>query len=117
MLFQNQQSLSNAPNNNLEQFQFNNELGPGQSDASYNEHMKKLKEKFIEIKEEIQQLPKDLDVFKNHQLPLARVKKIMKSDEDVRMISSEAPVLFAKACEIFIIELTHRAWLFTELWI
>ena len=34
--------------------------------------------------------------FKNHQLPLARIKKIMKSDEDVRMISSEAPVLFAK---------------------
>ena len=30
------------------------------------------------------------------------------------MISAEAPVLFAKACEIFIIELTHRAWLHTE---
>jgi len=61
-------------------------------------------------------------------LPLARVKKIMKSDEDVRvshyyffnllkkpkMISAEAPVLFAKACELFIIELTHRAWQYTE---
>lgn len=32
----------------------------------------------------------------------------------IKMISAEAPVLFAKACEIFIIELTHRAWLFTE---
>jgi Histone-like transcription factor (CBF/NF-Y) and archaeal histone len=32
----------------------------------------------------------------------------MKSDEDVRMISAEAPVLFAKACEMFILELTHR---------
>lgn len=30
------------------------------------------------------------------------------------MISSETPVLFAKACEIFIIELTHRAWAYTE---
>jgi nuclear transcription factor Y gamma len=30
------------------------------------------------------------------------------------MISSETPVLFAKACEIFIIELTHRAWHHTE---
>jgi nuclear transcription factor Y gamma len=30
------------------------------------------------------------------------------------MISAEAPVLFAKACELFIIELTHRAWLHTE---
>ena len=34
----------------------------------------------------------------------------MKSDEDVRMISAEAPVLFAKACEIFILELSIRAW-------
>jgi nuclear transcription factor Y gamma len=35
--------------------------------------------------------------FKNHNdLPLARIKRIMKSDEDVRMISAEAPVLFAK---------------------
>jgi hypothetical protein len=29
------------------------------------------------------------------------------------MISSETPVLFAKACEVFIIELTYRAWAFT----
>lgn len=48
--------------------------------------------------------------FKTAQLPLARIKKIMKSDEDVRMISSETPVLFAKACEFFIIEMTLRAW-------
>jgi len=52
--------------------------------------------------------------FKNHELPLARIKKIMKSDEDVRMISAEAPILFAKACEMFIIELTVRAWIHTE---
>ncbi|EFJ52434.1 hypothetical protein VOLCADRAFT_47883, partial [Volvox carteri f. nagariensis] len=56
--------------------------------------------------------------FKNHQLPLARIKKarqpIMKSDEDVRMISAEAPVLFAKACEMFILELTLRSWMHAE---
>jgi hypothetical protein len=47
--------------------------------------------------------------FKNHNdLPLARIKRIMKSDEDVRMISAEAPVLFAKACEMFILEITLR---------
>ncbi|BAT87432.1 hypothetical protein VIGAN_05079500 [Vigna angularis var. angularis] len=34
----------------------------------------------------------------------------MKSDEDVRMVSAEAPVLLAKACEMFIMELTMRAW-------
>lgn len=32
----------------------------------------------------------------------------------VKMISAEAPILFAKACEIFIIELTFRAWMHTE---
>ncbi|XP_010557254.1 PREDICTED: nuclear transcription factor Y subunit C-2 isoform X2 [Tarenaya hassleriana] len=52
--------------------------------------------------------------FKNHSLPLARIKKIMKADEDVRMISAEAPVIFAKACEMFILELTLRAWIHTE---
>ncbi|KAL8147075.1 nuclear transcription factor Y subunit C-2-like isoform X2 [Apium graveolens] len=52
--------------------------------------------------------------FKNHNLPLARIKKVMKADEDVRMISSEAPVLFAKACEMFIMDLTMRSWSHTE---
>ncbi|KAL7144654.1 hypothetical protein ABFS83_07G027200 [Erythranthe nasuta] len=52
--------------------------------------------------------------FKNHSLPLARIKKIMKADEDVRMISAEAPVIFARACEMFILELTLRAWNHTE---
>jgi len=52
--------------------------------------------------------------FKNHQLPLARIKKIMKSDEEVRMISAEAPVLFAKACEMFVLELTLRSWIHSE---
>lgn len=37
----------------------------------------------------------------------------MKADEDVKMISAEAPVLFAKACEMFIIELTHRSYYHT----
>ncbi|XP_053658777.1 nuclear transcription factor Y subunit gamma [Anopheles marshallii] len=50
----------------------------------------------------------------NQLLPLARIKKIMKLDEEVKMISSDAPLLFAKAIEIFIQELTLRAWLHTE---
>jgi nuclear transcription factor Y, gamma len=52
--------------------------------------------------------------FKNHNLPLARIKKIMKADEDVRMIAAEAPVVFARACEMFILELTHRGWAHAE---
>ncbi|CAA7038464.1 unnamed protein product [Microthlaspi erraticum] len=52
--------------------------------------------------------------FKSHQLPLARIKKIMKSDRDVRMISAESPILFSKACEMFIVDLTMRAWQHAE---
>ncbi|CAB4030104.1 nuclear transcription factor Y subunit gamma isoform X1, partial [Paramuricea clavata] len=52
--------------------------------------------------------------FKTQELPLARIKKIMKQDEEVKMISAEAPVLFAKAAEIFINELSLRAWVHTE---
>ncbi|KAI8356508.1 histone-fold-containing protein, partial [Mortierella sp. GBAus27b] len=52
--------------------------------------------------------------FKNHLLPLARIKKVMKSDPEVKMISAEVPILFSKACEIFICEITRRAWLHAE---
>ncbi|KAG1453080.1 hypothetical protein G6F46_009075 [Rhizopus delemar] len=52
--------------------------------------------------------------FKNHALPLARIKKVMKTDHEVKMISAEAPILFAKGCEIFITELTKRAWVHAE---
>lgn len=85
---------------------------PPQSDNAYQEHLAVLDKLLLGQKEEIDKMT--AEDMKNHQLPLARVKKIMKSDEDVRMISAEAPALFAKACEMFIIELTHRSWLFTE---
>ena len=38
----------------------------------------------------------------------------MKSDEDVRIIRAEARVLFAKACELFTLELTLRAYCNSE---
>jgi nuclear transcription factor Y gamma len=64
----------------------------------------------------IQQMPPQSEQdFKNHNdLPLARIKRIMKSDEDVRMISAEAPVLFAKACELFVLDLTVRSWAYSQ---
>ncbi|TYZ65038.1 hypothetical protein PybrP1_004490 [[Pythium] brassicae (nom. inval.)] len=52
--------------------------------------------------QEIAQIDPNAFDFKTHQLPLARIKKIMKTDEDVR------------ACEIFILELSLRAWIHTE---
>ncbi|GME78149.1 unnamed protein product [Ambrosiozyma monospora] len=64
--------------------------------------------------ETINSIEHDDHDFKNHQLPLARIKKVMKTDEEVKMISAEAPILFAKGCDIFITELTMRAWIHAE---
>ncbi|VDP14803.1 unnamed protein product [Onchocerca flexuosa] len=63
--------------------------------------------------------PKTLREASRHQelqLPLARIKKIMKLDDDVKrmMIGSETPILLAKASEIFVEELTLNAWKHTE---
>ncbi|PRT55379.1 Transcriptional activator HAP5 [Wickerhamiella sorbophila] len=55
-----------------------------------------------------------VSAFKATALPLARIKKVMKTDSEVCMISAEAPILFAKGCDIFITELTMRAWIHAE---
>ncbi|KAJ1267667.1 hypothetical protein BS78_07G075000 [Paspalum vaginatum] len=52
--------------------------------------------------------------FNFHSLPLRRIKKIMQTDEDVQRISDDALVFFAKACEMFIQDLTLRAWHHTK---
>ncbi|CAG8937410.1 unnamed protein product [Penicillium salamii] len=62
----------------------------------------------------ITHLESDNHDYKIHQLPLARIKKVMKADPEVKMISAEAPILFAKGCDIFITELTMRAWIHAE---
>eukprot|EP00750_Incisomonas_marina_P006575 INCI14663.1.p1 GENE.INCI14663.1~~INCI14663.1.p1 ORF type:complete len:479 (-),score=124.00 INCI14663.1:1083-2519(-) len=59
---------------------------------------------------EIQKIDSEEHTFRVHPLPLARIKKIMKTDDAVKMISAETPIVFAKACELFIIDLTKRAW-------
>ncbi|BAT96621.1 hypothetical protein VIGAN_08358800 [Vigna angularis var. angularis] len=56
---------------------------------------------------------KESSDLKNN-LPLSRIKKIMKFDEDVKMVSSEATMLLGKACELFIMELTMRSWAHVE---
>ncbi|XP_037873764.1 nuclear Y/CCAAT-box binding factor C subunit NF/YC isoform X2 [Bombyx mori] len=71
-----------------------------------------LQQFWDKVLEDIQKV--NSEDFKTQALPLARIKKIMKLDEEVKMISAEAPVLFAKAAEIFIHELTLRAWSHTE---
>nr|XP_017221170.1 PREDICTED: nuclear transcription factor Y subunit C-2-like [Daucus carota subsp. sativus] len=50
-----------------------------------------------------------------HSLPLAPIKRIMKADNDIRMIAQEANLpLFAKTCEMFIGDMTSQAWIVTE---
>lgn len=61
-------------------------------------------------------------LYQETELPLARIKKIMKMEDEIQsqlggkkcMVASETPVVFAKACELFILELTTRAWSLTE---
>ncbi|KAG5859658.1 histone-like transcription factor [Encephalitozoon hellem] len=52
--------------------------------------------------------------LKDLNLPLARIKRLMKIEEGVRMVASEVPVLFSMITEKFIEELTLRAWINTE---
>lgn len=51
-----------------------------------------------------------VDDFRLCELPLARIKKIIKLDDNVRMISAEVPIIVSKAADFFIQELTMRAW-------
>ncbi|XP_012257327.1 nuclear transcription factor Y subunit gamma-like [Athalia rosae] len=80
---------------------------PGNSEAQ-----QALGQFWPKVTEEIKKIT-TMDL-KTQSLPLARIKKIMKLDGDVKMISAEAPMLFSKAAEIFIHELTLRAWVHTE---
>uniref|UniRef100_A0A7S1YEK6 Core Histone H2A/H2B/H3 domain-containing protein n=1 Tax=Grammatophora oceanica TaxID=210454 RepID=A0A7S1YEK6_9STRA len=92
--------------------------------------------------EDIARIDPARENWKTQTLPLARIKKIMKSEEGIYqelererlqqeatqagqptptgqqatrfMIAGEAPVLLGKACELLIKELTVRAWRHTE---
>uniref|UniRef100_A0A6B2LU07 Chromatin accessibility complex protein 1 n=1 Tax=Arcella intermedia TaxID=1963864 RepID=A0A6B2LU07_9EUKA len=50
----------------------------------------------------------------NLQLPLARVKRIIKSDPDVKLISSDAAFLIAKSTELFLEHLVKEAYQETQ---
>ncbi|BAM39091.1 nuclear transcription factor Y subunit C-2 [Theileria orientalis strain Shintoku] len=57
----------------------------------------------------------DNDLVKQIHIPVARVKKIMKEGEHKGMISSDAPVVLAKACELLIRDLTLQSWTCTQM--
>ncbi|KAF9352878.1 hypothetical protein BGX34_011917 [Mortierella sp. NVP85] len=74
-------------------------------------HMHLLQSFWMRQMHEVQNVPQD---YKVHHLPLARIKKVMKTDDDAKMISADAPMIFDKGCDIFITELTLRAWIHAE---
>ncbi|KAK9504138.1 hypothetical protein O3M35_010540 [Rhynocoris fuscipes] len=47
-------------------------------------------------------------------LPLSRVKQIIKMDPDVSLVSTEAVFLIAKSAELFIANLSKHAYVFTS---
>ncbi|OAG29261.1 nuclear transcription factor Y, gamma [Nematocida displodere] len=51
---------------------------------------------------------------KDNVLPLARIKRVMKVEQEVSKVASEVPILFSKITEIFIEELTLRSWHYTQ---
>ncbi|KAH7658618.1 Transcriptional activator HAP5 subunit protein [Dioscorea alata] len=55
-----------------------------------------------------------LPVSKQNQLPLSKIKKVMKLDKSVKMVSASAPVVLGKACEFLIMDMTVRSWLRKE---
>ena len=37
----------------------------------------------------------------------------MKLNSEIKYVSGETPLLFSKACELFIIDLAYRSWIHT----
>ena len=95
------------PQNNTAKASFNYQLHQQLSNILLKEEaaMKQLTSIIYSNKEE-----EECDPYKQNKLPLARIKKLMKFDNELKMISSETPILFSKVCEVFIQELTLRAW-------
>lgn len=111
---------TSMPGNNFQNQNQQNDYEPREESSNdithkkWEEHLQKQKAEFDDWKKTMNKLEPSVKSFKNQNLPLARIKKIMKSDEDVRMISADAPILFSQACEFFIRDLTYRARFWTK---
>ena len=55
--------------------------------------------------------------FTRHDLPIARIKRIMRQDacDHPRLMGRDGAAVSAYGCELFIRALTTRAWAFAEL--
>uniref|UniRef100_A0A914MD60 Transcription factor CBF/NF-Y/archaeal histone domain-containing protein n=1 Tax=Meloidogyne incognita TaxID=6306 RepID=A0A914MD60_MELIC len=95
----------------MDSAEFNNNLRPDSPPKNLEEFWPKQQGKIDRMT-----MTNFREVNRHSELPIARIKKIMKIEEGLKtqMIGSEAPVLLAKAAEIFIEELTLRSWLNTQ---
>lgn len=89
---------SSNPSGTLQPYQefpeeINHDANPqDENNQKWHEHLKKQKDSYEECKKQMDKLEANVKNFKSQNLPLARIKKIMKTDEDVRMISADAPI-------------------------
>ncbi|XP_019241276.1 PREDICTED: nuclear transcription factor Y subunit gamma-like isoform X4 [Nicotiana attenuata] len=66
-------------------------------------------------KQQVEEILQASELKRKQELPLARIRRVIKSNDQVKMVSAHSIVLFAKATEMFILELTLRAWMQAEL--
>ena len=48
--------------------------------------------------------------FQKSDMSLNRIRNIIRNNRESVQISKEVPVIFSKALELFIVELTHKSW-------
>jgi len=56
----------------------------------------------------------DGNTFPKRAISIRRLTKIMKDDEDVHRLAQDTPKVLEAACELFVMELTTRAWHHTQ---
>ena len=64
---------------------FKDESNSGDLKKDYEVHIDKLRKIFNDIFKESCKMDENLELFKKQQIPIARIKKVMKTDEDVNV--------------------------------
>ncbi|CAL5097891.1 unnamed protein product [Urochloa decumbens] len=52
-----------------------------------------------------------IEDFRKHPIPMRRLKKVVNAKKGKIMMRTDSPSFLAKACELFVQELTFRAWM------
>ncbi len=65
--------------------EFKDETNSNDLKKDYEVHIDKLRRIFNDIFKESCKMDENLELFKKQQIPIARIKKVMKTDEDVNV--------------------------------